>query len=69
MDIQIAAALGLSSELVWFSRQSFAEEVASLPSGSGGTCNCSGYIPSMQQHVSSDDMTFASGTGKATLAL
>jgi hypothetical protein len=63
MDIQIASALGLSSDMVWFSRQSFAEEMASLPS-SGGTCNYSDYIPSVQQHISIEGATFASDTGK-----
>ncbi|XP_022099427.1 uncharacterized protein LOC110983982 [Acanthaster planci] len=52
MDFKIAAALNLSPELVWFSRQSYEEELSSL--SSEGLSVYGGYFPEMPHDLGSD---------------
>ena len=60
MDLKIATALNLSPDLVWFNRQSFAEEMSSLSSdesdvfGQGRQSYYGGYFPEMPHDLGSD---------------
>ncbi|XP_038071488.1 uncharacterized protein LOC119740294 [Patiria miniata] len=62
MDFKIATALNLPAELVWFSRQSYAEELLSSSSSSSSTdcglddlpCLYGGHFPEMPHDLGSD---------------
>ncbi|XP_038074002.1 uncharacterized protein LOC119742057 [Patiria miniata] len=56
MDFKIACALNLSPELVWFSRQSYDEELSSSSDcgPNGWPCHYGGYFPEMPHDLGSD---------------